>query len=238
MLHYRASLMIDRRWHTLTERIHAACQRANRNHEDVELVLVTKEIAPNEIERAYRLGVRDFGESQVQEWAEKRRHLPLDIRWHFMGSLQTNKVKFLVGQVALIHSCDRLDLAKALQKEAEKHHRIVDVLIQVNTSGEETKHGFQPNAVAHSVSEILAFNCLNIRGLMTIGPHTEDKKRIRSSFQSLRALRDRLQRDFPNVDWHYLSMGMSSDFELAIEEGGNLLRIGSAVFGERARPTS
>jgi len=227
--------MIDRQLRGVTERIHQACKRAGRDPKGVKLVLVTKEVAPSRIKLAYDLGVRDFGENKVQDLMAKQGELPKDIRWHFIGSLQTNKVKLLVDQVALIHSCDRLELAKELEEQAAKRNQTVDILIQVNTSREETKHGFDPKFVKQAVSQIVVLGHLKVRGLMTMGPNTQDQERIRQSFRALRSLKDQLQQEFPNGEWHYLSMGMSFDFELAIEEGANLLRIGTAVFGERTK---
>ena len=212
------NLMLEHQLRAVKDRIDGSCKRVGRNPEEIELVLVTKEVDFARIEEAYRLGVRDFGENRVQELVVKEQRLSRDIRWHFIGNLQTNKVKFLVDKIALVHSCDRLDLAKALQKQAEKLNAEVDVLIQVNTSGENAKHGFHPQRVEEAISEIRRLNRLKIRGLMTIGPNTEDRERIRDSFRLLRTLRDQLQHDFLSVDFHYLSMGMSSDFELAIED--------------------
>ena len=225
--------MIDRQSCDLRNRIAEVCKRVRRDPKEVGLVLVTKEVELERIREAYELGVRDFGENRVQELLEKRDQLPQDIRWHFIGSLQMNKVKFLAENVFLIHSCDRIELAKEIQKQAEKHNRILEVLVQVNTSGEETKHGFSPEAIKGAVSEIIQLDRIKLRGLMTIGPNTEDKAKSRSAFRVLRFLRDELKNGFPNQDWRYLSMGMSSDFEIAVEEGANLLRIGTAVFGPR-----
>ena len=225
--------MIDRQSCDLRNRIAEVCKRVRRDPKEVGLVLVTKEVELERIREAYELGVRDFGENRVQELLEKRDQLPQDIRWHFIGSLQMNKVKFLAENVFLIHSCDRIELAKEIQKQAEKNNRILEVLVQVNTSGEETKHGFSPEAIKGAVSEIIQLDRIKLRGLMTIGPNTEDKAKSRSAFRVLRFLRDELKNGFPNQDWRYLSMGMSSDFEIAVEEGANLLRIGTAVFGPR-----
>ena len=227
--------MIDRKLCDVTERIQNACRRVGRDPKEIELVLVTKEVETSRIQEVYGLGIRDFGENRVQELVAKKEELPKDIKWHFIGSLQTNKVKSLIGQTALIHSCDRLGLAQELEKQAAKHDQKVDVLIQVNASGEDTKHGFNPETVEQAVSEIVKLKHLNVHGLMAIGPNTENQTQIRKSFGNLRKLQDGLKCSFPNVDWHYLSMGMSSDFEIAIEEGANLLRIGSAVFGSRPR---
>ena len=225
--------MIEERLCAVRKRIQDTCKRVNRDPKDIELLLVTKQVSSSQIEEAYRLGIRDFGENRAQELIDKQNQLPQDIRWHFIGSLQTNKVKFLLGQVVLIHSCDRLDLARELAKQAANQSQAIEILIQVNTSGEATKHGFSLSTAREGISEIVKFEHLKIRGLMTIGPNTEDQNRIRSAFRSLRVLRDQLQQECPKVDWHYLSMGMSSDFELAIEEGANLLRLGTAIFGER-----
>ncbi len=225
--------MIDRQLRGVTERIHEVCKRSGRDSKEIRFILVTKEVDLNKIKSAYDLGVRDFGENRVQHLIAKQGELPKDIKWHFIGSLQTNKVKSLIGQVTLIHSCDRVELAKEIEKQAAKQGQTVDILVQVNTSGEATKHGFDPGNIKQAVLEIAAFSHLKLRGLMTVGPNTQDQEKIRRSFRALRNLRDQLQKEFQHCDWRYLSMGMSSDFEIAIEEGANLLRIGSAVFGPR-----
>lgn len=225
--------MIADRIREIKERIRAACERAGRSPEEIELVLVTKSVDPENIKLAYGLGFRDFGENRVQEFLEKKEQLPADIRWHFIGHLQTNKVKKILGQAVLIQSLDRLELAQELQKEAQKQNKTVDILLEVNISSEETKHGFKPGSVSAAVSEISRLDRLKPRGLMGIGPNTRDEEAIRRSFRLLAGLRTQLKDHFSGLDWHYLSMGMSSDFELAIEEGANLLRIGSAVFGPR-----
>ena len=228
--------MMKRRLEELKERICSACERSKRNPDGVQLVLVTKEVSVERIKEAYDLGMRDFGENRVQELVEKQRQLPQDVRWHFIGHLQTNKVKAVVGNVVLIHSLDRLRLADEIQKQAVKNKQTQAVLIQVNVAREGTKYGFDPKAVEEAVSYITS-DCdrLNLCGLMAIGPNTEDSKRIHSSFHELFILRDQLRKRFPRSDWEYLSMGMSADFELAIEEGANMLRLGSAVFGPREK---
>jgi len=227
--------MIRDRFEAVMTRVHNACNRSGRDPHEIELILVTKEAEPSWILEAYQVGVRDFGENRVQEFLRKQECLPKDIRWHLIGSLQTNKVKYVVGKVVLIHSLDRLELAEALQEEAEKKSQTVQVLIQVNTSGEGTKHGFRPEDLGEAAREVARHHRLSIRGLMTIGPFTDERERVRSSFRLLRRLRDQMQNDVTGADWRYLSMGMSSDFEIAIEEGANCLRIGTAVFGERVR---
>jgi PLP dependent protein len=214
-------------------RIDDACHRSGREAKEIELVFVSKLIGADKIQEAHALGIRDFGENRVQEFQSKQGQLPRDIRWHFIGSLQTNKVKHVVGNVHLLHSCDRIDLARALQKEAEKLNVTVPLLIQVNTSEETSKHGFSVREVEKSIHAIVGMGRLNIKGLMTMAPFTEDDKLIRRSFQSLRELKEKLTLKFSECDWRYLSMGMSGDFEIAIEEGANLLRLGTAVFGAR-----
>ena len=219
----------------VTERIRARAERAGCDPEAIRLVLVTKEVGLDRIRQAYDLGMRDFGENRVQDLTAKAEQLPGDIRWHFIGHLQTNKVKHLIGHTAMIHSCDRLELARELQKQAERLNQAVEILIQVNASGETTKHGFSPKGLEEPISEICGFSRLKLCGLMTIGPNTQDEANVGASFHLLKTLREQLNRQFSDHSWQYLSMGMSSDFEIAIEEGANLLRIGSAVFGERSR---
>lgn len=225
--------MIRERLEEIRGRIRAASERVSRSPEEIELVLVTKEVDPEEIKLAYGLGIRDFGENKVQEFLMKKEQLPADIKWHFIGHLQTNKVKKLLGKAALIQSLDRLELAREIQKEAQKQNQTADVLLEVHISPEKSKFGFEPDSVGAAVSEIRSLDRLKLRGLMGIGPNTRDEEVVRRSFRLLARLRDRLRNDFPETNWHYLSMGMSSDFELAVEEGANLLRIGSAVFGTR-----
>jgi len=220
---------------SIQARIKLACERVNRRVDEVALVLVTKQVTTEQVQAAYEAGIRDFGENRVQEFVKKKEALPKDVRWHLIGNLQTNKVKFVVGETTLIHSCDRLELAKALDQKAAQIQKQVEMLIQVNTSGELTKHGFFPEELPKAVKEILKHKQLKIRGLMTIGPLTEDTEQIRRAFQSLRKVKERMQSEFPKTDWTYLSMGMTGDFEIAIEEGANLLRIGSAIFGKRKK---
>lgn len=197
-------------------------------------MLVTKTVEPARILEAYGSGERDFGENRVQEWQEKKAVLPQDIRWHLIGHLQTNKVKYVVGQVSLIHSLDRIELADAIEKQA-KTKGILEVpcLIQVNMSGEESKFGLDLVKVEDFLKQMPLRPSIKICGLMVIGPLTEDAGKIRECFQKARELQERLKKEFPQCDWAVLSMGMSSDYKIAIEEGSTLLRIGTLVFGER-----
>jgi pyridoxal phosphate enzyme (YggS family) len=204
---------------------------AGRDPEDVRLVLVTKTVRAPLILEAYQTGERDFGENRVQEWQEKKDALPHDIQWHLIGHLQTNKVKYVVGQVALIHSLDRLELADAIEKQAKaKGIAKVPCLVQVNMSGEESKFGLDPAEVEAFVGQMTARSSIRIHGLMSIGPLTEDEGKIRECFRKTRELYEDLRKKFPQWDWDILSMGMSADYRIAIEEGANMLRIGSLVF--------
>ena len=219
-------------------RIRQACQRAARNPSEVQLILVTKNVPLEKIREAYEAGARDFGENRVQELLEKKPRLPRDIRWHAVGHLQTNKVKSVMGEINLLHSLDRVPLAEEIEKQAEKKNLRVDALIQVNTTGEAAKSGFAAEEVEVGVEAIAQMNRIQLRGLMTIGPTpgvaSTAQDSIRAGFRRLRVLRDELQEKFPDLDFRQLSMGMSSDFEIAIEEGATLVRIGTAVFGERS----
>lgn len=215
-------------------------------------MLVTKTLPAERVREAYGAGIRDFGENRAQELIQKKPELPPDIRWHFQGHLQTNKVKFLLGEIALLHSLDRMALAEEIQKQAEKRNLSVEALIQVNVSGEATKSGFAPEEMEEVMGAIQKLSRIKIHGLMTIGPTPvvgaaprgrpknggqpqgapTNEEAVRTCFRKLRLLRDQLQRRFPDVSLQELSMGMSSDFEAAIEEGATIVRIGTAVFGE------
>jgi hypothetical protein len=215
----------------LKESIRRVTRLAGRDPGSVCLVLVTKTVEPARVLEAYQAGERDFGENRVQEWQEKKGALPADIRWHLIGHLQTNKVKYVIGQVALIHSLDRIDLADAIERQAKaKGIAEVPCLVQVNMSGEESKFGLDPAAVEDFVRQMIARPSLKICGLMSIGPLTDDEGKIRDCFRKSRELFERLKAEFPEYSMEVLSMGMSSDYRIAIEEGANMLRIGSLVF--------
>ena len=210
---------------------------AGRSPESVRLVIVTKTVEPARILEAYHAGERDFGENRVQEWDEKKDLLPQDIRWHLIGHLQTNKVKHVIGRVSLIHSLDRLELADALQKQAiAKGIREVPCLVQVNMAGEESKFGLDPAAVDNFIRQMSDRSQVKIQGLMAIGPMTEDGAKIRECFLKTRGLLEDLKGKFPQRSWGILSMGMSSDYRIAIEEGSNMLRIGSLIFPRETPP--
>ena len=220
----------------LRRSIHETAVKANRGSGSIHLVIVTKTILTERILEAYQTGERDFGENRVQEWQEKKDALPQDIRWHLIGHLQTNKVKYMIGQISLIHSLDRIELADAIEKQAKaKGIAGVPCLVQVNMSGEESKFGLDPAHVEDFVRQMPLRPSIKIRGLMSIGPLTEDEVKIRECFRKTRELLEDMKRKFPQYVWDVLSMGMSDDFQIAIEEGSNMLRIGSLIFGKRSK---
>lgn len=186
---------------------------------NVSLIVVSKTASVEAIRQVYDLGCLDFGENRVQDALAKRDVLPKDIRWHFIGTLQKNKVKKVVGHFALIHSVDSVELAE----EISKHKVPTDILLQVNTSGEASKQGFTPDDLVKNLSSIQQLPYITVKGLMTMAPLTEDKEVIRKCFRDLRILRDRF-------GLQELSMGMSHDYQIAIEEGATMVRIGTAIF--------
>jgi pyridoxal phosphate enzyme (YggS family) len=196
-------------------------------------VLVTKTVAPERILEAYRAGERDFGENRVQELLEKKSRLPADIRWHMIGHLQTNKAKDVTGAAVLVHSLDRPELARELARQAVKRGVVTECLIQVHLTDEETKFGLRPADVSDFVAGLDPGGPLKVKGLMTIGPLTENEQAVRDCFRRAAALRAELAEKFKVWEWGVLSMGMSGDWRIAVEEGATMLRIGSAVFGPR-----
>ena len=218
------------------EQIAEAAENAGRDPRDVTLIAVGKTKPASMIREAYDLGIRDFGENKVQELTAKYEELPKDIRWHMIGHLQSNKVKYIVDKVALIHSVDSLKLAKVIEKEAAKKGvEHIDILLEVNVSGEESKFGMTPDELLEQIDEFLALERVRVRGLMTIAPFTEDPEESRPHFRRLRQLSVDIQQQnrHNNIDVARLSMGMSGDFRIAIEEGASYVRIGTMIFGER-----
>jgi PLP dependent protein len=220
-------------------RIEAACARAERHPDDIVLVAVAKTFPAEHVRAAVQAGIRDIGENYVQELLRKRAALPEDIRWHFIGHLQTNKVKQIAGWIHLIHALESISLARELDLRAKEVGRTLDVLVEVNTTGEQTKFGVSPDALGKFVQSLEGFSHLRIAGLMTIGPFLPDPEGSRPMFRQLRQLRDDLtRRSQQNVELRHLSMGMTGDFEVAIEEGATIIRIGTAIFGSRTRKTT
>ncbi|MBE3596234.1 MAG: YggS family pyridoxal phosphate-dependent enzyme [Hydrogenibacillus sp.] len=224
----------------LRERIETACARSGRRPETVKLLLATKTVPAERLRAAVDAGERLFGENKAQELREKQPALAdAPVEWHFIGHLQTNKVKDVIPYVTMIHSVDRLSLAEALHKRLSRDGKAMDVLIQVNTSEEPSKFGVRPEEAPMLIEQVAAFPTLRIKGLMTIGKLSADPKDARRCFRLLREIRDRA-RDLrlPGVEMAELSMGMSGDLEIAIEEGATIVRVGTAVFGERKYPDS
>lgn len=187
------------------------------------------------LEEVYSLGIRDFGENKVQELVDKAEQLPDDIRWHMIGHLQRNKVKYIVDKVYMIHSVDSLRLAEEISKEAVKRGIIVNILIEVNVAGEESKFGVTPEDTPGLVQEISHLPGILVRGLMTIAPFVENAEDNRIFFSALKKLYvDITNKNIDNVRMDYLSMGMTGDYEVAIEEGASFVRVGTGIFGERS----
>jgi len=214
--------------------VDAAC-RAGRDPAEIKLVAVTKTVPLAGIKEVLSCGVNALGENRVQEFLIKHSHLPRGPEWHFIGRLQTNKVKKIIGRTALIHSLDRRSLAQTISKAACNSGTVARVLVQVNVAGEETKTGLPPEEVPEFAVEAGRLPGLEVCGLMTIAPVCSDPEEVRPYFKQLRELARRLQARFPELRMNYLSMGMTGDFEVAVEEGTNILRIGTAIFGERYR---
>ena len=216
-------------------RMAQAAVRSGRKPEDVLLIAVTKLHEPDEIEEAIAAGVTDIAENKVQEIQKKFDQIHSSVNWHLIGHLQTNKVKYIIDKVVMIHSVDSVHLAQEIDKRAAAAGKTMDVLLQVNAAHEESKFGLDPKDVPQVFREILD-SCPNvkIRGLMHIAPWSEDPEEIRPYFKEVKDLFDTLAAvEHPNADFQYLSMGMSHDFETAIEEGANIIRVGTSIFGER-----
>jgi PLP dependent protein len=217
------------------EQIAEAARKAGRAVEEVELVAISKTHDAEKVREAVEAGQILFGESRVQEARIKIPELPSNLRWHFVGHLQKNKIRHALPLFELIHSIDSLALAEEVNRIAEEDGLHPRVLLEVNVAGEGSKFGFQPEKLREDLEKLLALSRLSILGLMTIPPLAEEAEASRKYFVELRGLRGRLQTEF-HVDLAQLSMGMTQDFAVAVEEGATLVRVGTAIFGERARP--
>ena len=226
--------MIQENIEEVKKRIRETCEGCGRNTEDVKLIAVSKTKPVSMLMEAYDCGCRDFGENKVQELVDKWEQMPKDIRWHMIGHLQRNKVKYIVDKVYLIHSVDSLRLAEEISKEAVKKGVTVSILIEVNVAQEETKFGTTCNEVCDLVKEIAKLPGILIKGLMTIAPYVENSEENRQYFEKLRQIYvDIIQKNIDNVYMEELSMGMTGDYVTAISEGATYVRIGTAIFGER-----
>ncbi len=216
------------------ERILKACQKAGRAREEVELIAVSKTKPASMICELYASGQRAFGENRPQEIRDKSAVCPEDIQWHMIGHLQKNKLRYVVGKTALIHSVDTWELAEAIQTEAEKRNADVSVLLEVNIAGEETKYGLCADETPDLAGRIAGLSRVHIQGLMTVAPFVADPEENRFVFRKLRQLSvDIASQNIDNVNMSVLSMGMTNDFEIAIEEGATCIRVGTAIFGAR-----
>lgn len=214
--------------------IEKACERSGRSSGEVQLIAVSKTKPVEQLLEAYEAGVRDFGENRVQELTEKYDLLPKDIRWHMIGHLQRNKVKYLVGKVHLIHSVDSLRLAQEIQKEAQRRQTEVDILVEVNVAEEESKFGSTMEDTLQLVREIALLPSVHIQGLMTVAPFVDNPEENRRIFANLRQLAvDIMRKNIDNVNMDMLSMGMTGDYQVAVEEGATCVRVGTGIFGER-----
>ena len=226
--------MLKENLESVEEKIQEACKKSGRNREDVTLIAVSKTKPVETLQEAYDLGVRVFGENKVQELTEKYDSLPKDIHWHMIGHLQRNKVKYIIDKVDLIHSVDSIRLAETIDKEAQKHDLIANILVEVNVAKEESKFGLMPEEVPAFVEQISKFSHIRVKGLMTIAPFVENPEKNRTVFADLRKLSvDIAKKNVDNVNVSILSMGMTNDYEVAVEEGATMVRVGTGIFGAR-----
>lgn len=210
------------------------CEENNRNFEDVTLISVTKTKPVSMLQEAYDAGSRDFGENKVQELIDKIPQLPSDIRWHMIGHLQRNKVKYIIGKVYLIHSVDSLRLAEEISKESVKQGIVTNILVEVNVAEEESKFGATLDETSNLITEISKLPNICIKGLMTIAPYTENAENNRIYFKKLKQLSvDIKDKNIDNVSMSVLSMGMTGDYSVAVAEGATYVRVGTGIFGER-----
>ncbi len=220
----------------IRKQIEQACQRVDRDPETVRLIAVSKVKPAVDIDAAFAAGQQLFGESYVQEFRDKAPEVTAPVEWHFIGGLQSNKVKYLRGQVAMIHSVDRLSLAEEISRQWQKLSQPIRVLLQVNVGEEAQKSGCEPAKIEELARKVAALPQLEVCGLMCLPPHFDDPEAVRPYFRRMRELAVQLdQLQIPGVAMTELSMGMSGDFEVAVEEGATLVRVGTAIFGARVR---
>src|SRR5690554_5953971 len=215
----------------LKDKISKAALSVNRDPGEISVIAVSKNASTQMISEAVKAGITQFGESRVQEMLSKYRVLEKSVDWHFIGPLQTNKVKYIIDKVELIHSLDRISLAKEINKRAELNNRLIQVLVQVNLPKESTKSGIYEEDLQSFIEALADYPYIRVKGLMGIGPNTTDEEAIRTCFRRLRIHFENLRnKSFKHIDMEYLSMGMSNDYMIAIEEGANMVRVGRAIF--------
>ena len=226
--------MVRENLETVEANIRKACANAGRSRDEVTLIAVSKTKPVSMLMEAYDSGIRIFGENKVQEMCDKYEQMPKDIQWHMIGHLQRNKVKYIIDKAALIHSVDSLRLAETIQEEAAKHQGVMPILVEVNVAMEETKFGTSLAEAMELVEQISHFPNIRIEGLMTIAPFVEDPEENRKYFRALKKLAvDINNKNIDNVHVRILSMGMTNDYMVAIEEGATMVRVGTGIFGER-----
>lgn len=226
--------MINENISKVRENIVKSCEKAGRNPEEVTLIAVSKTKPVSAIEEALLSGTLDYGENKVQELCDKYDVLPKNIRWHMIGHLQRNKVKYLVGKTYLVHSVDSLRLAEQIEKEFAKYNQVCDILVEVNIAQEESKFGISAKETEELIRKIAKFEHVRIKGLMTIAPYTEDPESNRDYFREIKKLSvDIRDKNIDNVSMDVLSMGMTGDYMVAVEEGATMVRVGTGIFGER-----
>lgn len=226
--------MITQNYDKVLENIKSACKSSGRKESEVTLIAVSKTKPVSDIQELYNHGVRVFGENKVQELCDKYEALPKDIKWHMIGHLQRNKVKYIIDKVELIHSVDSVRLARQIEEEAAKKNVRVDILIEVNVAGEESKFGLKTEEVLDIVTQIAGFPHVSIKGLMTIPPFAENPEDNRKYFNKLKQLAvDIKAKNIDNVSMDKLSMGMTGDYTAAVTEGASYVRVGTGIFGER-----
>lgn len=226
--------MIKEQLENVEEKICRACKKSGRSREEVTLIAVSKTKPIEDLKEAYAHGARCFGENKVQEITEKYPQMPDDVKWHMIGHLQRNKIKYIIDKVALIHSVDSLRLAEAIQAEAAKRQVIMPILIEVNVAEEESKFGLSVEETLPLIEQASAMPNLRVQGLMTIAPYVDDPEENRWVFRELKKLSvDIGRKNINNVTMCVLSMGMTGDYEVAIEEGATMVRVGTGIFGER-----
>ncbi len=216
------------------ENIKKACDKAGRDRSEVTLIAVSKTKPVSDLEEVYDCGIRVFGENKVQEMTSKQEVMPKDINWHMIGHLQRNKVKYLADYVTLIHSVDSLRLAEEIDKCAKAAGRVIDILVEVNVAQEETKFGIKVEETIDLIKEISKLENVHVCGLMTIAPYVVDSEENRPIFHKIKDLSvDIIKQNIDNIDMNILSMGMTGDYQVAIEEGATMVRVGTGIFGER-----
>jgi pyridoxal phosphate enzyme (YggS family) len=227
-------LLIKNNLEEIWGNIEKAAAKTGRNARDIKIVAVTKNVEVARMTKVIDLGIKDLGENRVQELSQKYDSLNKEVNWHLIGHLQKNKVKYIIDKVTLIHSIDRIELAKEIQKRAERINRTINVLVQVNISEEASKFGIHRDKTLDFMKKISVFPNVRVKGLMTIAPLVDNSEDVRYVFRGLRNLLiDIRKENIDNIDMELLSMGMSNDYQVAVEEGSNILRIGTAIFGRR-----